>query len=133
MAAVETDGHRRGRPRPDRLGNVRTSHRTVGTAGVGAAPASRTEAVAIEGGVPASSGGVGAGGGIEGDIHTGDYYDVEYDPTGLSEVRGFPRFLMVLGIFIAFAGFALFAYPILMASSGCVTDFGLRRIRSGFG
>jgi hypothetical protein len=78
------------------------------------APAN-VETVEIEGGVHASEGAVAAGRDIHGDIHTGDYYDIEYDPTGLSQVSGFPRFLMVLGILIAFAGFALFAYPIVMA------------------
>jgi FHA domain-containing protein len=73
------------------------------------------DTVEIEGGIHATSGGVAAGRDIHGNIHTGDYYDVDYDPTGLSQVSGFPKFLMVLGIFVALAGFALFAYPIVMA------------------
>ena len=32
-----------------------------------------------------SARGVNVGGDIHGDIHTGDYYDVDYDPTGLKE------------------------------------------------
>jgi hypothetical protein len=89
-----------------------------------AAPTANPETVEIEGGVHASGGGVAAGRDIHGNIHTGDYYDIEYDPTGLSHVSGFPRFLMVLGILVAFAGFGLFAYPIVMAiaSAGDVTD-----------
>lgn len=87
-----------------------------------AAPVSSPETVEIEGGVHASSGGVAAGRDIHGDIHTGDYYDIEYDPTGLSQVHGFPRFLMVLGIFVALAGFALIAYPILMSIIGAASS-----------
>jgi hypothetical protein len=80
--------------------------------------------ITIDGGVNASWGGVGVVGDVAGGIHTGDDIDVFYDPTGLSDVSGFPRLLMVLGIFVSLAGFALFAYPIVMgiASAGDVTD-----------
>lgn len=87
-------------------------------------------AVAIEGGMNPSGGGVGAGRDIHGDINTrtvtadygraagGDYYEhyeerIEFDPTGLNRARGFARFLLVLGILVALAGFGLFGYPIV--------------------
>ena len=80
------------------------------------------ETVEIEGGVHASSGGVAAGRDIHGNLYTGDYYDIEYDPTGLSQVSGFPRFLMVVGIFVGLAGFALFAYPIVVSIIGAASS-----------
>lgn len=87
-------------------------------------PTFNRDTVAIDGGIHASDRGVAAGRDIHGGIHTGDNIDMIYDPTGLSDVSGFPRFLMVLGIFIGLAGFALFAYPIVLAiaSVGNVTD-----------
>jgi hypothetical protein len=88
-------------------------------------PAADRGGVAVEGGVDASYGGVAAGRDI-GNVHTGDYYEnyqevIEYDPTGLSQVSGFPRFLMVIGIFVALGGFALFAYPIVMSIIGAAS------------
>lgn len=77
-------------------------------------PPDNRETVEIEGGIHATDKGV-AVGQLHGDIRTGDDIDVYYDPTGLSDVSGFPRFLMVLGIFVGLAGFALFAYPIFMS------------------
>jgi hypothetical protein len=74
------------------------------------------DTVEVHGGVHASSGAVAAGRDIHaGEINTGDYYEMNYDPTGLNEVSGFPRFLMVVGILLGLAGFALFAFPIFMA------------------
>jgi hypothetical protein len=70
-------------------------------------------ATTIHGDMSASYGGVTAGD-IRGDVNTGDYYDVTVDPYGLDDVSGFPRFLMILGIFVALAGFAFFGYPIVM-------------------
>lgn len=79
-------------------------------------PPDHRETVEIEGGVHATSGGVAAGRDIHaGEINTGDYYEMNYDPTGLDQVSGFPRFLMVVGILLGLAGFALFAFPIFMA------------------
>ena len=91
--------------RVERPGAVAATHGGV-TAGGGA--------ITIHGGVSGSNGGVAAGGNIEGNIHTGDIYDIDFDPYGLSDVSGFPRFLTVVGIFVALAGFAFFAYPIVM-------------------
>jgi len=83
---------------------VAASYGGVATAGA---------ATTIHGGISGSYGGVGAGT-IEGDVNTGDYYKVSFDPTGLDDVSGFPRFLTVVGILVALAGFAFFAYPIVM-------------------
>ena len=78
-------------------------------------PPDNRQTVEIQGGVNASDRAVAVGRDVHGDIHTGDYYDIEYDPTGLNQVSGFPRFLMVVGILLGLAGFGLFAFPIFMA------------------
>jgi pSer/pThr/pTyr-binding forkhead associated (FHA) protein len=78
------------------------------------------DGVVVHGGQHAGPGGVVAGRDIRGGVqtHYTDQRRYDLDATGWSLVlraRGFARFLIILGIFVGFAGAASFGYPIVRA------------------
>lgn len=96
-------------------------------------PAATPGGVVVEGGVHADREGVAAGRDIHGGVHRQtvqadrggsaagrDIYHQEryYDASGLgliTQTRGFPRVLIVVGTLLSLAGFVSFAYPIVRA------------------
>jgi pSer/pThr/pTyr-binding forkhead associated (FHA) protein len=110
---------------------VEMSDDTVATGSRPAASAAHG-GVVIGGGLRADRGGVAAGRDIHGDVQTvradhggsaagrdivhQEHYNLDASGLGLiTQTSGFPKVLIVVGVIVALAGFASFAYPIVRA------------------
>ena len=83
----------------------------------GEGPASSFDFGDVDGPVNAGNGAMNVGSGqqyvVDGDVHTGDRFDIEvgdlYPGDEMFEGKGFGRFLAIVGIIVALTGFAIFA------------------------